>query len=202
MRKVPRAIQTMSGLSVSRLDGSKSASAGTTGGEGVGNLWKTASAMPHLQSLSRTHGRVLEPEDRAPVAFHVDHSPATGSGFVERSVELAHVRLPVVGPFALGIGVVHEPGEARAAAIHGPLQHLQVAVGVAEGEDRTPPDETVDADRLARPVIDELDLGLLPEHGLAIRPQLVLGHAGRADHLLGWNAVDPLDPWPHELDAT
>src|SRR5215470_9866995 len=72
MRKVPRAIQTMSGLSVSRLDGSKSASAGTTGGEGVGNLWKTASAMPHLQSLSRTHGRVLEPEDRAPVAFHVE----------------------------------------------------------------------------------------------------------------------------------
>jgi hypothetical protein len=32
------------------------------------------------------------------------------------------------------------------------LQHLQIAVGIAEGEDRPPPDEAVDADGLAQRV--------------------------------------------------
>jgi hypothetical protein len=50
----------------------------------------------------------------------------------------------------------HEPGTATRRR---PFQHLLVAVGIAEGEYGPPPDETVDADRLARPVIDELDLG-------------------------------------------
>ena len=39
-----------------------------------------------------------------------------------------------------------------------PLQHLQVAVGIAEGEDRPAPDEAIDADGLARAVVDEFDL--------------------------------------------
>ena len=70
---------------------------------------------------------------------------------VERLVELADVRLAVVGPLALGVGVVDEEAEARAAAGGGPLQHLQVAVGVAEGGDRAAADVRLDADRLARP---------------------------------------------------
>ena len=70
---------------------------------------------------------------------------------VERLVELADVRRAVVGPFALGVGVVDEPHEARARSGRGPLEHLLIAVGVAEGEDRAAADEAVDADRLARP---------------------------------------------------
>ena len=40
-----------------------------------------------------------------------------------------------------------------------------VAVGVAESQDRPPADETVDAHRLARAVVDELDLRLLRSTG-------------------------------------
>jgi hypothetical protein len=39
-----------------------------------------------------------------------------------------------------------------------PFQHPLIAVGVAERQDRAPPDEAVDADRLAGAVIDKLDL--------------------------------------------
>ena len=89
---------------------------------------------------------------------------------IERLVELADLRLPVVGVFALGIGVMDDAGEARAGPCRRPLQHLQIAVGIAEREDRPPADEAVDADRLARPVVDELDLGELHQLRLAVRP--------------------------------
>ena len=59
----------------------------------------------------------------------------------------------------------------------------------------------VDADRLARPVVDELDLGLLHQHRLVGRLHHVLRDAGRAHHLLRRNAVGALGPRPHELDA-
>ena len=37
----------------------------------------------------------------------------------------------------------------------GPLEHLLVAIGVAERQQRPPPDEALDADRLAGAVIDQ-----------------------------------------------
>jgi hypothetical protein len=76
----------------------------------------------------------------------------------ESLIELPNGRLPVVGPLALGVGVVHDAHEARAAAGRGPLEHLLIAIGVAEGEDRAAADEAVDADGLAGAVVDELDL--------------------------------------------
>ena len=79
---------------------------------------------------------------------------------VERLVELADRAIPGRRPIRARIGVVDEPAEARAGAGRRPLQHLQVAVGVAEGEDRPAADEAVDADRLAGPVVDEVDLRL------------------------------------------
>src|SRR5882672_3057698 len=130
MQKVPPGIQTMSGLG-----GATSMPANMNGGEEPVILLSATSVMSAPHPLSRAHGRVLESKHRAPVAFHVDHGPAACVGFVERPVEFADVRGPVVGPFALGIGVVHEPHETRAATICGPLQHLLVAIGVAEGED-------------------------------------------------------------------
>jgi hypothetical protein len=81
------------------------------------------------------------------------------------------------------------------------LQHLVVAVGVAEGQDGPAADEAVDADRLAGPVVDELDLGLLEELRLAVRPNLELHRARGADHLLGRDAVGLLREDAHELDA-
>src|SRR5262245_15457664 len=92
-------------------------------------------------------------KDRLPVRLHVDHSPAALLRFVQRLVEPADARIAVIGVFALGIGVVHDAHETRAGMGGSPLQHLQVAIRVAEGENRVTPDETIDADRLA----DELD---------------------------------------------
>jgi hypothetical protein len=71
-----------------------------------------------------------------PVVFHVHNGPASGGCFVETLVETADVRLAVVGPLAIGVGVVHVETEAGATAGGGPLQHLEVAIGIAEGRDR------------------------------------------------------------------
>jgi hypothetical protein len=43
---------------------------------------------------------------------------------------------------------MQEAHETRPVAGRGPLQHLQVAVGIAEGEERSPSDELVDGDGL------------------------------------------------------
>ena len=79
-------------------------------------------------------------------------------GFIQRLVELAEGGGPVVGVFAVGVGVVDEAGKAGAISGHGPFQHLLVAVGIAEGEDRAATDELVDGDGLAGLVIDDVDL--------------------------------------------
>src|SRR5688572_11515328 len=90
----------------------------------------------------------LEREDLLPVPLHVHDGPALRLRLIQRLVEFSDLRLPVVGVFALGIGVMHDAGEAGAWSRGGPLQHLQIAVGIAEREDRAAADEAVDADRL------------------------------------------------------
>src|SRR3954447_17414586 len=111
------------------------------------------------------------------------------------------MQLPVVGKFTLGVGVVHDPHETRTPPRLRPLQHLKIAVGVAEGEDWTAADEAVDADWFTGAVVDELDLGLFYQLGFAICPDLEFGNTRRAHHLLRRYAIDLLRPWPHEFDA-
>src|SRR3954447_6515043 len=96
---------------------------------------------------------------------------------------------------------MHDPHKTRATSCCCPLQHLKIAVRVAESEDRTAADEVVDADWLAGAAVDEIDPGLFYQLGFAICPDLEFGNARRAHHLLRWYSVDLLRPWPHELDA-
>src|SRR6188508_2350037 len=120
----------------------------------------TSAGRPSV-AIRSSLARILFPLERIddfPVGLHVDHGPFALDGLVPRLVELADMALAVVGELAHGIGVMDEAHEARAGTARGILQHLLVAVGVAEGEDRAAADEAVDADRLARPVVDELDL--------------------------------------------
>ncbi|MNF07181.1 hypothetical protein D3C80_2073080 [compost metagenome] len=49
--------------------------------------------------------------------------------------------------------MVYQAHEARAFAGGGPLQHLQVAIGVAEGQDGATADDGVDAFRLAGAIV-------------------------------------------------
>ena len=107
----------------------------------------------------------------------------------------------VVGVLAFGVGVVDDQAEARPGARGGPLQHLQVAVGVAERRDRPAADELVDADGLARAVVDEVDLGQLHRAPACRRRSSNCALDRAADHLLGRDAVGLLGPGPHEVDA-
>ena len=90
--------------------------------------------------------------------------------------------------------------QPRARPRGGPLQHLEVAVGVAKGEDRAAADEPVDPDWLAGLVVDEVDLGQARDHRHAVA-KLVLRADAAPDHLLRRHAVSLLGPWAHELDA-
>ena len=64
---------------------------------------------------------------------------------------------------------MNEKGKAGAAACHGPLQHLQIAIRVAERGDGAAADPALDGDGLAFLVVDELDLGTLIRTGLPSR---------------------------------
>src|SRR5262245_26188752 len=94
-----------------------------------------------------------------------------------------------------------ETQKARTAACRSPLQHLQVSIRIAKGEDGTPSDEFVDGNRLANFVVDEIDLGQARQHGLAVA-HLKLGLDCAANDLLRRNAIDLFCPGAHELNAT
>ena len=73
------------------------------------------------------------------------------------------MRLAVVGPFARGIGVMHIETEARAGSPAGPLEHLQVehlqvAIRIAERRDRTVADVGLYGDGFTRLVVKEMQL--------------------------------------------
>ena len=89
--------------------------------------------------------------------LHVDHGPSVGRRRVQRLVEPPEMRFAVVGIFPLRIGVMDDQAEPRAAGHRRPLQHLEIAVGIAERGDRAAADMLVDADRLAGLVVDEVD---------------------------------------------
>ena len=57
---------------------------------------------------------MLERVDAFPVIFHIDDRPAFNLGFVESLVETSDLRFAVIGPFALGVGVVNIEAEAGA----------------------------------------------------------------------------------------
>src|SRR5258705_2188379 len=59
---------------------------------------------------------LLEGEDDRPVTLHVCQRPAPRFRLVKPLVEAADAGLAIVGPFALGVGVVHVEAEARAGA--------------------------------------------------------------------------------------
>ncbi len=70
------------------------------------------------------------------------------------------------------------------------IEHLLVAIGIAEGEDRLPPYEAIDADGLARSVVDEFYFRLFNQFCFAICRDLEFHHPRRSDNLLRRYAVD------------
>ena len=79
--------------------------------------------------------------------------------------------------------MVHIKTKPRAATGGSPLHHLQIAIEITERGNRAAADVLVDADRVARTVINEVDLRQEYEHGLAVA-QLELRLDAAADDLL------------------
>ena len=83
-----------------------------------------------MPNIHRRHLR----KNPLPVLLHIHDGPAVPPGLVEGFVETANGRLTIVGIFAVGIGVMDDEAKARARPGGGPLDHLQVAVGVAASD--------------------------------------------------------------------
>ena len=66
----------------------------------------------------------------------------------------------VVGEFTRGGVVMNEQPETRTLTASRPLEHLEVAVGIAESGDRAAANVLVDADRLAGAIVDEIQIGI------------------------------------------
>src|SRR5688572_1849435 len=88
--------------------------------------------------------------DGLPVLLHIDDRPFFLLRLVEGLVEFADMRRAVIRPLASRVRVVDNEPEARALAGCGPLQHLPVAIGIAERGDRAAADERLDTRGLAR----------------------------------------------------
>src|SRR4029078_3147036 len=96
---------------------------------------------------------------------------------------------------------MHDERKAwRGRALGGPLQHLKIAVRIAERGGRTLTDMLVDADGLARPVIDEVHLRKAKQYrNVPAQHELCLD--ARAHNLRRRYAIDSLRPRPHEFDT-
>jgi hypothetical protein len=55
---------------------------------------------------------LLERKDHLPILLHVDHGPPVNGSGPQSDVETTEMRLPIVGIFAFGIGVVNDGAEA------------------------------------------------------------------------------------------
>lgn len=114
------------------------------------------------------------------------------------------MRFAVISPLALGIGLMHVKHKAFARTRGRPLQHLQIAVGVAESRYRPATDMPVDTDRLALLVIDEIDFRQTHQGGLAIRLDDKLRLAAAEQYSLGkktGRAFSCNDPFVLRQDA-
>src|SRR5262245_42322476 len=101
--------------------------------------------------LWRKHG--------APVVLHADDRPALGQRLVPALAERLQLVGAIVCVLARRIVVMNEEREAWTTAVPRPLQHLQVAIGVAERGNRPTADPALNADRLAFFVVDEIHFG-------------------------------------------
>ena len=110
----------------------------------------------------------VQPNSKGKIAFQSFFMSMTVQLLMRRASKALSRRpkcgVPVVSIFALGVGVMDDQAEARAPAHRRPLQHLEIAVGVAERRNRAAADVLVDADRLAGLVVDEVDLRQAEQH--------------------------------------
>ena len=166
------------------------------------NARRTMMLHARLDSNQRRQGSTfsrLEREDFFPFGFHVRHRPAASHRFVPGLVQPADKGLTIVSPLALGVGVMHQAHEARAAAA---AVHSSICWSPSEF-----PNAKIAAwmkrlmpTGLPGPSSTNSILESFTSTGLPLR-QLKTHYAGGAHHLLGRNAVNTFGEDAHELDA-
>src|SRR5215510_6933645 len=107
-----------------------------------------------IRSSMLPRGRI----DDVPVVLHAHDSPPLRHGFIPTFAELLQLVGTVIGVFARRVVMVNEHRETRSASGRCPLEHLQIAVGIAKGRNRTAADAALNADRLTFLVVDQIDL--------------------------------------------
>ena len=95
---------------------------------------RRSSSRRHFTSPS-VNSRQGTSVHRLPVVLHAHDGPALARPPRPSPCRTAELVGPVVGKLARRVVVMDEQREPRTAAGHGPLQHLQVAVRVAERGD-------------------------------------------------------------------
>lgn len=95
-------------------------------------------------------------ENYPPIIPHVNDGPSAPRPFVEAMIELADMGVTIVGPLAVVIGMVHDKAKTQTRAGSCPLQHFEIAVGIAACHDRSAANMLVDTDRLAGLIVDEV----------------------------------------------
>jgi hypothetical protein len=73
--------------------------------------------------------------------LHVNNRPALSLGFIEPLIKPPNVRLAIVDPFPLTVGMMHAETESSARTSTGPLEHRQVPVRIVARGDWLTPDE-------------------------------------------------------------
>ena len=96
--------------------------------------------------------------------------------------------------------MVDEQSQSSAGTDRGPLQHLQIAVGVAEGGNGFSSDVLIDGDGFADVVVDEIQLRQAGEHGEFCHHFKLCDDAA-ADNLLGRDTVDLLGKDAHKFNS-
>jgi hypothetical protein len=72
------------------------------------------------------------------------------------------MRIPVISVFSLGVGMMHNQSKSRLRRAFGRvLKHFEIAIGIAECDNRLPANESRDPHRFAGAIVDEVHFGEL-----------------------------------------
>ena len=137
--------------------------------------------------------RVVGCEHGPPLVLHAHDRPVLPLGEVER-----RLRAVDIGEFARVVVVQQQQAQRRAMWTAGEPQHLDIAVRVAEGQNRPPPDAAPDPHGLDRPIVEDIRLRQI-EDGAAVLIAQIAQRIRTADHALGRHAVDVGGHRAHEV---
>src|SRR5207342_2685842 len=104
----------------------------------------------------RGFDRLRWSEDRGPIVPDADDGPAIGARLRKRLVCAGRVR-----ELALGVVVDDQQAERRLVIVLGELEHLDVAIRVAAGDDRSAPGPAPDPDRLLWSIVEVFRRGFV-----------------------------------------